>query len=48
MNGFVTKMTVVRHPVLVFRLGGFKLLLACWKAPKGSTFLAILVSTGVF
>jgi hypothetical protein len=48
MGGFVTKKTVFRHPVLIYRLGGIKLIVACLRAPKGSTFLSVLVESGVF
>jgi hypothetical protein len=41
MPGVVTKMTVIRHPVLLYRLGGFRLMVRVLRAKPGVPFLTI-------
>ena len=46
MMGFITKKTVFAHPILVYKLAGWRGLWAVIRARKGLTFLGILVAVG--
>jgi phosphoribosylcarboxyaminoimidazole (NCAIR) mutase len=41
MPGVVTKMTVVRCPVQLYRLGGLRLIVAVLRAKPGVPFLTV-------
>ena len=46
MPGVVTKMTVVRHPVLMFRLCGLRGVVRVLSAKRGIPFLTVLMAVG--
>lgn len=47
MPGVVTKKSVFVHPILLYRLGGAKLIAAVLKAKSGTPFLTVYISIGV-
>jgi hypothetical protein len=44
MPGLVTKMTVVRHPIALYRLGGLRLIVAVLRARPGTPFLTVFTT----
>jgi hypothetical protein len=46
MPGVVNKMTVLRHPYLIWRLGGFRLIIRVLAAKQGVPFLSIAKRLG--
>jgi hypothetical protein len=47
MPGVVTKMTIIRHPVLLYRLGGLRLFVAMLRAKPGTPFLTVLMKVRI-
>lgn len=47
MPGVVTKMTIIRHPVLLYRLGGLRLILAMLRAKPNTPFLTVFTKVRV-
>lgn len=41
MPGVVTKLTVLQYPVLLYRLGGLRLIVAVLRAEPGVPFLTV-------
>jgi hypothetical protein len=41
MPGVVTKMTVLRNPILLYRLGGMRLIVAMLRARRNVPFLTV-------
>lgn len=41
MPGVITKRTILRHPLLLYRLGGFRLIWAMLLAKPGIPFLTL-------
>jgi hypothetical protein len=46
MPGVVTKMTIIRHPVLMYRLCGLKGIVRVVRAKQGVPFLTIMIELG--
>lgn len=46
MAGYITKRTILRHPVTFYRCYGGYVLWRVIVAPKGSTFLGLLTELG--
>jgi hypothetical protein len=46
MSGFITKREVIRHGEQLVRAYGFGFVVKCLFAPKGSTFLGMLIKEG--
>ena len=46
MPGTITKMTVLKHPVLMYRLCGLKGIILVVTAKRGVPFLTVLMAAG--
>ena len=48
MPGVITKTTILRAPVALYRLGGLRLIVAVIRAKSGTPFLTVCIECGVF